>query len=87
MKLVRLGNMQHLIEMNEAVRHASQLPVNEAENLMRHWSNQFVAKQPSLEIFVQQDYADLVWVPDIEKQFSPPKKGRVRKLPRRVKDA
>jgi len=74
-KLTRLGNMQHLIEMNEAVRHASQLPANEGENLMRLWSNQFVAKQHSIEIFLQQDYAGLVWIPDIEKQFSPPKKG------------
>ena len=75
MKLTRLGNMQHLIEMNEAVRRASLLPVNEGENLMRHWSKQFAAKQRSLGVFLQQDYAALSWIPDIEKQFSAPKKG------------
>ena len=67
--------MQQLIEMNEAVRRASQLPPSEAETVLRLWTLQSSEKQLSLEKFLRQNPAAAAEAPSMEMPVKSPEKA------------
>ncbi|MGA3178273.1 MAG: DUF4910 domain-containing protein [Candidatus Acidiferrum sp.] len=59
-------SMQQMIEMNEAVRRANQLPPSEMETVLRLWTLQSSATQRSLDKFLGQNLAATAKAPGME---------------------